>query len=69
MTEMGKSHRQWTGETGFIDSKMLVKSIPSLRGPIYYIAGPPTLVAAMRQMLITADADEDDIRAEEFSGY
>jgi ferredoxin-NADP reductase len=69
MTEMRKSHRQWTGETGFIDSKMLVKSIPNLRGPIYYIAGPPAMVVAMRQMLITAGVDEDDIRTEEFSGY
>ena len=69
MTEMGKSHSQWTGETGFIDSKMLAKNIPSLHGPIYYIAGPPAMVAAMRQMLVTASADEDDIRTEEFSGY
>lgn len=41
MTEMGESHRQWKEETGFIDSKMLAKNIPSLSGPIYYIAGPP----------------------------
>lgn len=69
MTEMAKSHRQWTGEIGFIDSKMLAKNISSLRGPIYYTAGPPAMVATMRQMLITAGADEDDIRTEEFSGY
>jgi ferredoxin-NADP reductase len=69
MTEMGRSHLQWTGETGFIDSRMLAKTLPSLQGPIYYIAGPPAMVAAMRQMLITAEADEDDIRTEEFSGY
>ncbi len=69
MTEMAKSHRQWTGETGVIDSKMLAKNIPNVHGPIYYIAGPPAMVAAMRQMLITASVDEDDIRTEEFSGY
>ncbi len=69
MTKMAKSHRQWTGETGFIDSKMLARHIPSLHGPIFYIAGPPAMVVAMRQMLITANADEDDIRTEEFSGY
>ena len=48
---------------------MLTKSIPDLRGPIYYIAGPPAMVGAMRQMLVVAGADEDDIRSEEFSGY
>ena len=69
MTEMEKSQSGWAGETGYIDSKMLMKHIPNLNGPIYYIAGPPAMVAAMRQMLITAGVGEDDIRIEEFSGY
>lgn len=69
MTEMDKSQREWKGETGFINKDMLVKHVPSLQGPIYYIAGPPAIVAAMRRMLIEAGVDEDDIRTEEFSGY
>jgi ferredoxin-NADP reductase len=69
MTEMDKSHREWTGETGFINKDMLTKHLPSLEGPIYYLAGPPTMVAAMRRMLTEAGVDEDDIRTEEFSGY
>ncbi len=69
MTEMDKSHRQWNGETGFINSGMLAKYLPSLDGPIYYLAGPPAMVAAMRRMLTEARVDEDDIRTEEFSGY
>jgi hypothetical protein len=40
-----------------------------LQGPIYYIAGRPTMVAPMRQMLVNAGVDEDDIRAEEFARY
>ena len=69
MTEMEKSLRVWEGETGLIDKKMLLKHLPNIHGPIYYAAGPPALVAAMRQMLIDAEVDEDDIRTEEFSGY
>jgi ferredoxin-NADP reductase len=69
MTEMGKSHREWKGETGFINKDMLAKHLPSLQGPIYYLAGPPAMVAAMRRMLTEAGVDEDDIRTEEFSGY
>ena len=69
MTEMDKSHREWKGETGSINKDMLTKHLPSLQGPIYYLAGPPKMVAAMRGMLIEAEADEDDIRTEEFSGY
>ena len=69
MSEMEKSRREWKGETGFIDEAMLTKHLPSLQGPIYYVAGPPAMVTAMRHMLTEAGVDEDDIRTEEFSGY
>jgi ferredoxin-NADP reductase len=69
MTEMEKSHLPWEGERGFIDREMVVKLLNNLNGPIYYLAGPPAMVAAMRKMLIDAKVDEDDIRTEEFAGY
>jgi len=69
MTEMDKSHREWKGETGSINKDMLTKHLPSLQGSIYYLAGPPAMIAAMRSMLIEAGVDEDDIRTEEFFGY
>ncbi len=69
MSEMEKSTVEWQGERGFINREMLIKYLSDLRGPIYYIAGPPAMVAAMREMLISAGAEEDDIRTEEFGGY
>ena len=69
MTGMSKSSRPWSGETGFISPEMLAKHIPNLQGPIYYTAGPPAMVAAMRQILTQAAVDEDDTRTEEFAGY
>jgi NAD(P)H-flavin reductase len=54
MTEMDKSHREWKGKAGFINKDMLTKHLPSLQGPIYYLTGPPAMVAAMRRMLIEA---------------
>jgi len=69
MSEMNKSAQSWNGETGFINREMLARYLTNLQGPIYYIAGPPTMVAAMRQMLSAAGVDEDDIRTEEFAGY
>jgi ferredoxin-NADP reductase len=69
MSEMNKSTQTWNGETGFINQEMLARYLPSLQGPIYYVAGPPAMVTAMRQMLIAAGVDEDDVRTEEFSGY
>jgi ferredoxin-NADP reductase len=69
MTEMGKSQQNWTGETGVLDGRILAKNLASLQGPIYYIAGPPAMVAAMWLVLTGAGADKDDIRSEKFSGY
>jgi ferredoxin-NADP reductase len=69
MTDMARSARPWKGETGFIDREMLLRYLPALAGPIYYLAGPPGMVTAMRDMLAGAGVDEDDIRAEEFAGY
>jgi Na+-transporting NADH:ubiquinone oxidoreductase subunit NqrF len=69
MSEMSKSGQTWSGEVGQINSDMLTRHLPGLQGPIYYVAGPPAMVAAMRQMLTAAGVDEDDIRTEEFAGY
>jgi ferredoxin-NADP reductase len=59
----------WKGKTGHISSEMLVTHVGVLRGPIYYIAGPPTMVAAARRTLSEVGVDEDDVRTEEFAGY
>lgn len=69
MTEMEKSSQSWSGETGYITADMLKKYVGNLDGPIYYIAGPPSMLAAMKKMLLDAGVVEDDIRSEEFVGY
>ena len=69
MTDMPKSQRPWQGETGHITPQMLTKWIRDLQRPIYYTAGPPNMVAAMRQLLTSNGIGDDDIRTEEFTGY
>jgi ferredoxin-NADP reductase len=69
MSQMERSLQPWAGETGHITAKMLSRHVESLQGPIFYIAGPPGMVAALRTMLTVAGVDEDDIRTEEFGGY
>jgi ferredoxin-NADP reductase len=68
-TRIDGTSRGWQGEIGYIRPEMLSKHVSNLRGPIFYIAGPPTMVAATRRMLVDAGVDEDDIRTEEFAGY
>jgi ferredoxin-NADP reductase len=69
MTEMGKSARPWTGETRLIDEGLVRQVGGGLPNPIYYLAGPPAMVEAMRHTLGAAGVDSDDIRSEEFHGY
>jgi ferredoxin-NADP reductase len=69
MTAMPRSRKVWNGETGLIDNEMLSRHLTDLQGPIYYVAGPPSMVTGMRKMLVAAGVDEDDIRTEEFGGY
>jgi ferredoxin-NADP reductase len=59
----------WTGEKGFIDRAMLERHIPDITKPIYYVAGPPQMVAAMKKMLLDAKLDESQLKFDEFLGY
>ncbi len=60
---------RWTKEDGHIDEKFLKQHIKNLAAPIYYVAGPPGMVAGTTQLLIEIGVNEDNIRFEEFAGY
>ena len=76
MTRMESSRLHWQGETGRLDNTMILRHL-KLRDapvhgtarPIYYIAGPPRMVAALHTMLNGAGIDDDEIRTEDFTGY
>jgi len=69
MTQMEQSTRSWAGEQGTIGEALVRKVAGELAAPIYYLAGPPAMVEAMRQTLNLAGVDDDDVRSEEFYGY
>jgi len=76
MTHTSGSHLHWQGETGYLDHEMISKHLnggtPTAGNParpIYYIAGPPQMVAALHEMLNKSGVDDDDIRTEDFAGY
>jgi ferredoxin-NADP reductase len=69
LTRVHGNNGGWKCETGHISPEMLHRRVGNLQGPIFYIAGPPAMVAATRRMLVEAAVDEDDIRTEEFAGY
>ncbi len=69
MTQSERQTKLWQGETGKINRSMLKKYLGNLESPIYYIAGLPKMVSAMRKMLIDIGINEDNMRSEEFTGF
>ena len=69
MTQMSESKLPWSGETSMVDAALLMKVASELVKPVYYVAGPPAMVEAMRKTLDAAGVDDLDIRSEDFYGY
>lgn len=69
MTDMAHSTQAWDGATGHIDGAFVQRAVAGLPAPVFYVAGPPAMVEAMREALQDAGVDEDDVRSEEFYGY
>ncbi len=70
MTARDLASGEWSGEKGHIDWPMIERHRPASAGaPVYYIAGPPAMGKALREMLNAAGVDDDDIRSEGFDGY
>lgn len=59
----------WQGEHGFITREMIERHVGEIAAPVFYLAGPPAMVAAMQAMLKEAGVGTQNIRAEEFAGY
>src|SRR6266478_6111341 len=69
MTEPEKSAQSWQGETGFINHSMLRRYVDDPQASIYYVAGLPEMVSAMKKLLTDLGINEGYIQAEEFSGF
>lgn len=69
MTSMEQSAHTWEGERGVIDEAMLARYLSDINEPLYYIVGPPGMVAGMQVMLSGAGVPMEQVKIEEFSGY
>jgi len=68
-TRIGPGQGGWKGATGPINAKLLSKHVSELHDPIYYVAGPPGMVAGAHQTLVELAVPEENIRTEHFAGY
>jgi len=60
---------EWSGERGLVTREMLARHAGALKAPIYYVAGPPTMVSGIEQLLRGLGVDGAEIRTEKFAGY
>jgi ferredoxin-NADP reductase len=69
MTDIKPLETPWAGETGLISADLLKRHIDDVTQPIYYLSGPPALVASMRNLLSDLGVLDENIHAEDFLGY
>jgi ferredoxin-NADP reductase len=60
---------KWSGRRGLIGPELIRGVVARPVVPVYYIAGPPEMVAGLRQVLNGMGVEDDDIRSEDFAGY
>lgn len=68
-TGAGDEGEAGDGMPGGINRPWIEQHVPDLLAPIYYVAGPPAMVAAMAKLLREAGVNRQDVRLEAFDGY
>ena len=58
-----------TEQEGFVDGDTIRRFAGTATAPVYYLAGPPAMVEAMKAVLRRADVSDVDVRSEQFYGY
>ena len=58
-----------TEQDGFVDEAAVQRFVGDAPAPVYYLAGPPAMVQAMKAILRGAGVRDADVRSEQFYGY
>src|SRR5688500_18222234 len=58
-----------TDRDGFVDEAAIKRFVGDAPSPVYYLAGPPAMVEAMKKLLRGAGVSDADVRSEQFYGY
>lgn len=60
---------EWKGRQGLVDRDLLAGVMAEHAHPVFYVVGPPAMVAAMKELIAGFGVSDDDVRSEDFSGY
>ncbi len=69
LTQADKSPHSWNGERRYVNAEFLRDHAGDLGKPIFYLAGPPGLVAGVSKTVTAAGVNPERVLAEEFEGY
>jgi len=69
MTNINSSASPWNEAREPLSKEFLQEHLQGGHTPVYYLAGPETMVKAMRELAVSLGTDDLSIRAEEFPGY
>lgn len=58
-----------TDRDGFVDAAAIKSLVGDAARPVYYLAGPPAMVDAMKAVLRGAGVGDADVQSEQFYGY
>jgi ferredoxin-NADP reductase len=58
-----------TERDGFVDAATITGFVGDTATPVYYLAGPPAMVDAMKAVLRGAGVGDADVQSEQFYGY
>jgi ferredoxin-NADP reductase len=56
----------WKYDFGYINKEMLLRNIPDVLKPIYYIVGPTAMVESMEKLLLELKVNSNNIKLEKF---
>jgi len=60
---------QWKGATGVITADMIKKELPDYNENVFYVCGPPPMVAAMKTLVVSIGLQKAQLKLEYFTGY
>ena len=64
-----ESDKPWNGEIGRVSEDLIKKYVPSFLNPLYYIVGPPKMVAVIEDVVKNMGVPNEKIFIENFTGY
>ncbi|MGH8689364.1 MAG: ferredoxin--NADP reductase [Burkholderiales bacterium] len=67
--ESFRMRARMTDRDGFVDAATIKGFVDDAAAPVYYLAGPPAMVEAMKAVLRGAGVGDADVQSEQFYGY